>query len=144
MNRPLAYPIALAPKLGESEHLPSLDDPLGHGIRLFNEGYFFEAHEHLEGIWIRDTTPSRKFYQGLIQVASGYHHFQNGNPRGAVRLLVKGSNLLRPFGPAHGGVDITSLLRAVQEHAGAISTLQDGAASNLEVEFPKIRYDPPP
>src|SRR3972149_3526254 len=58
------------------------------GIRLFNEEYFFEAHEHLEDLWHVERGEPRLFLQGLIQVCAAFHHFQNGNLAGAVALLL--------------------------------------------------------
>src|SRR5213594_3098862 len=54
-------------------------DPVQEGIRLFNEEYFFEAHEVLEDLWKREHGKSKLFLQGLIQICAAYHHFQNGN-----------------------------------------------------------------
>src|SRR6476469_7449491 len=58
------------------------------GIEHFNRCDFFEAHESWEELWQDYTGPSRKFYQGLIQVAVCLHHFGNGNTRGAKKLYV--------------------------------------------------------
>ena len=48
---------------------------------LFNTGLFFEVHELLEPCWMRAEPPVKAFLQGLIQIAAGLHHEQNGNPR---------------------------------------------------------------
>ena len=52
------------------------------GIDCFNRGAFFDAHEVWEALWTDTEGPSRRFYQGLIQVAVCLHHFGNGNLRG--------------------------------------------------------------
>ncbi len=62
-------------------------DPIEEGIRLFNDRYFFEAHEVLEGVWREEHGELRFFLQGLIQICAAYHHTQNGNSIGAVTLL---------------------------------------------------------
>lgn len=120
----------------------SEDELLAHGIELFNTRYFFEAHEILEDVWMKDRSPTRKFYQGLIQIAGGYHHYQNGNHRGAVELLIRGSNLLRPYGDAYLGVDLRHLLAHVAGDAEAIQRLRDGVSSEESVVLPKIRFEP--
>ena len=61
------------------------------GVRFFNDGDFFEAHEAWEGLWLETSGPERRFYQGLIQAAVALYHFGNGNLRGAVKLY--GSSL---------------------------------------------------
>jgi hypothetical protein len=53
------------------------------GVRFFNDGDFFEAHEVWEGLWLETSGPERRFYQGLIQAAVALYHFGNGNLRGA-------------------------------------------------------------
>jgi uncharacterized protein len=49
-------------------------------IACWNDGRFFQAHEVLEGLWIR----TRDEYQrGLIQLAAALYHIQRQNVRGA-------------------------------------------------------------
>jgi len=44
-----------------------------HGIRLFNQHHFFDAHEVLEDVWRAAPAEQKKFLQGLIQLAVGLH-----------------------------------------------------------------------
>ena len=53
------------------------------GIRLFNTGRYFDAHEIWEEIWLRSSGDAKLFYQTLIQAAVGLHHYGRGNMRGA-------------------------------------------------------------
>lgn len=49
-------------------------------IERWNEARFFEAHEVLEGLWMR----TRDEYQrGLIQLAAALYHIQRNNLKGA-------------------------------------------------------------
>jgi len=116
------------------------EDLLVHGIELFNSRYFFEAHEVLEDVWLVDRSPSRRFFQGLIQVASAYHHLANGNHRGALDLLVRGSDKLRPYLPEHLGVDLADLLDHVVRDAEAVRGLRDGLPPGGPIEPPQIRF----
>lgn len=52
------------------------------GLRLFNEGDWFEAHEVWEDVWHMASGPRKRFYQGLIQCAVTLEHIRRGNPRG--------------------------------------------------------------
>ena len=47
---------------------------LDQGIREFNEGAFFEAHDTLEDTWMDVRGGNRLFFQGLIQLSIGYYH----------------------------------------------------------------------
>ena len=58
------------------------------GLRAYNEGDFFEAHELLEPAWMGTDVPAdRALLQGLIKLAAAYVHAVRGNPRGIVRNL---------------------------------------------------------
>ena len=86
------------------------------GIRLFNQGQFFAAHEAWEEIW-RSTTPEpRDLYQGLVQVAAAMHQFLGLKRDRAPRsTLAKARARLTPFSPAALGIDVEDLLRRVGE-----------------------------
>jgi predicted metal-dependent hydrolase len=80
------------------------------GVRLFNEGRYFDAHEALERAWLDDASPQRNLYQAILQVGVGLHHARNHNRRGALRLLDRGSAGLEPFLSTSCGIDIARLL----------------------------------
>src|SRR4029077_13671168 len=100
------------------------------GIEYFNECEFFEAHEAWEELWTDYSGPSRKFYQGLIQVAGCLHHFGNGNIRGAKKLYHSSTAYLEPYRPFYEGVDLDKLLAEFQACCAVI-------LENNE-EYPKI------
>lgn len=84
---------------------------LVEGVRLFNEGRWFEAHEVLERAWLDEPTPLRRLYQGILQVGVGLHHARRGNLAGALSLLDRGMSLLAAFEPTCLGVDVDRLVR---------------------------------
>lgn len=108
------------------------------GLRLFNERYFFEAHEVLEEVWHRDQSESRLFLQGLIQICAGFHHFQNGNPRGAADLLRRGADKMRKYPERYLGFDAAALLMEVDACRGRIERMRDGVDPQGPVDFPQI------
>jgi predicted metal-dependent hydrolase len=110
-------------------------DPLYlEGIEHFNRCDFFEAHESWEELWTDYRGESRKFYQGLIQVAVALHHFGNGNIRGARKLYHSSRDYLQPYRPKHLGLDLEKLLGQMERcFADVLSS---------EEEFPKIEVDP--
>ncbi len=81
------------------------------GIEHFNVCDFFEAHEVWEELWVDIEGPTRKFYQGLIQVAVCLHHFGNGNIRGARKLYHTSCRYLEAYLPSHEGLDVEKLIR---------------------------------
>ena len=43
---------------------------LAEGLRLYQEGEFFRAHEAWESVWLESQEPEKMFLQGLIQVTA--------------------------------------------------------------------------
>jgi hypothetical protein len=75
------------------------------GIEQFNAGYFFEAHETWEAIWLQSPWPARTFLQGVIQIAAAFVHLMRHEYSGTVRLLGQGLVKLEDFGPEYLGID---------------------------------------
>jgi sugar phosphate isomerase/epimerase len=79
------------------------------GIRLFNEGLYYECHEEIEHEWHAETGEIRELYQGILQIGVGFHHASNGNLRGARLLLTDGLEKLGRFLPTCLGIDTQAL-----------------------------------
>ncbi len=115
--------------------LPAPYDPRYlEGIEHFNRCDFFEAHEVWEDLWQDYSGPSRKFYQGLIQVAVCLHHFGNGNTRGAKKLYHGCQTYLNDYRPFHLGVDLEKLL-------AELTACCQGILDSPDV-FPKVEIVP--
>jgi hypothetical protein len=112
----------------------SYDPRYLEGIERFNKCDFYEAHEVWEELWADYQGPSRKFYQGLIQVAVCLHHFGNGNTRGATKLYHSSRGYLEPYGPKHEGVNIEKLLAELERCVRPILDSRE--------EFPRIEIVP--
>jgi len=69
-----------------------------YAIDLFNSGYYWEAHEVLEELWVSTgrTTPTGQFLQGLIQIAAAVLKQTQNKHQPARRLLDKGLAKLKP------------------------------------------------
>lgn len=104
------------------------------GIDYFNDCEFFEAHEIWEELWADMEGPSRKFFQGLIQVAVCLHHFGNGNIRGAKKLYHSSTTYLEAYRPVHADLDVDKLLAELERCCAEILASTE--------EYPKIEMDP--
>lgn len=94
---------------------------LAEGIELFNAGRYWDAHEAWERDWTSlRTGPDGSFYKGLIQVAAACLHYGRRNRRGAVNKWRSGAAYLRPYLPAHRGVDLAPLVGAVDAYLEAM------------------------
>jgi sugar phosphate isomerase/epimerase len=80
------------------------------GIRLFDAGEWYEAHEAIEHEWHAERGPVRVLYQGILQIGVGLHHARGGNHRGAVLLLGDGIAKVARFLPTCRGVDTARLV----------------------------------
>lgn len=110
------------------------DPRLLRGIDEFNQGLFFECHETLEEIWLEEHGEDRKFYQGIIQIAAGYFKWQQGVPAGAIKLWRTGLEKIEPYGPAHLGIQVDSLVDAVKLNLAELEAArQSGAAPALDI-----------
>ncbi len=99
------------------------DDPdFQEGVRLFNEGKYFEAHEAWEALWRRTgkPDPGREAIHGLIQLAAACHHLGRGNLKGARSCLENARK--------HLGSSFPELVRAIEQ------AVERGSTDNL----PKI------
>ncbi len=57
-------------------------------FHCFNKQLFYEAHEVLEHLWLRDRHgPNGSFYKGLIQLAGAFVHLQRNHTPPAAALL---------------------------------------------------------
>lgn len=60
------------------------------GLQFLEAGYFWEAHEVLEPVWLALPEPSveRRLVQGLIQLANGRLKLAMNRPKAAQRLVA--------------------------------------------------------
>src|SRR2546426_10896830 len=91
------------------------------GIKLFNQAEFFEAHEVLEDVWRASPEPQKKFFQGLIQIAVGLHHYGTGNLVGARSLLARAAKNLSGYSETFGGIQLSPLLKCIAEWQHALA-----------------------
>src|SRR5437899_10428206 len=113
-------------------------DPIQEGIRLFNDEYFFEAHEVLEDVWKQEHGEPRLFLQGLIQISAAYHHYQNGNLVGAATLLQRGADKIRKYPARYLGIDAAGLVAGVEADRRASARKHHAATQEQTTEFPRI------
>jgi hypothetical protein len=109
------------------------------GASLYNSGLFWECHEILERVWLREFPPRKEFLQGIIKVAAGYHHFQRGNWPGMSHLLEAGRGLLEPFRPSFLGVELEGFVSGVAADARLAEGLMERRGREEQVVVPPLR-----
>ena len=108
--------------------------PLAEGLRRYDAGEFFTAHEAWESVWLTASEPERTFLQGLIQVTAAFHHLQHDNRLGTVLLLQAGLRRLERYPPDFGGISVTLVCNDVRD---CLRKLEEDEA-DLELSSPRI------
>jgi predicted metal-dependent hydrolase len=91
------------------------------GVRRFNAGEFFEAHEAFEECLDEVEDDDRwTLLLGLIQVSVGYHKHTSGHP-GAERMLRLGIEKLGPLPGVAFGVQVETLRQRVTSDLAALA-----------------------
>jgi hypothetical protein len=94
---------ALCPETANDGNAP--DNIAWHyGVRLFNEGYYWEAHEVLEEVWLRALPNSRERFlvQAVIHLANGALKCELGRMKAAERLAAMAEDCLQRAYPRGG------------------------------------------
>jgi len=132
---------AVVGHLIQQERMPEgVEGAVAQGVLVFNAGLFFEYHELLEDPWRAEVGDRKRFLQGLIQVAVGLHHWENGNYTGAVLLLREGAERLRVGMPHMLGLDVTPFYHQVHAARSALEGLGREHARELDASLiPKQR-----
>ena len=81
------------------------------GLRLFNAGRFFDAHEVWEDVW-RNTPRDqavRRHMQGMVQMAVAFHHWTTGNVTGARSVLARSQRNLAGAETSFPLIDVAQL-----------------------------------
>jgi predicted metal-dependent hydrolase len=110
---------------------PALDPRYTGYFACFNEQQYYEAHDVLEDLWLRETGENHAYFKGLIQLAGAFvhlqkqaqrpHHPKDGRRlRPAVRLFHLAIRNLTKFQPSHLKFDVSRAIALATEHTNAI------------------------
>jgi uncharacterized protein len=97
---------------------------LAEGLRLYNAGEFFTAHEAWETVWLGLPEPGKTFLQGLIQVTAAFHHLQRDNPLGTTLLLQAALRRLDRYPDSFGGISVGLLCADIRERLRMLEASQ--------------------
>jgi hypothetical protein len=109
----------------------------------FNQQLFFEAHEVLEELWLKERRqPNDLFYRGLIQLAGAFVHLQKGRPQSAVSLLQRARVNLAQYGPIHVSLDVSKVLALIDGWAADLQAPRPSAIRLTAENAPKLSLLP--
>lgn len=109
------------------------------GIRLFNEGKYYPAHDHLELAW-RDTPGEEGLlYKAVLQIGIAYYHIRRGNTRGALKMFRRARRNLARLPEDLLGIDLIQLQQdadRIEKQTRANRQLRQDPQNNLR--FPRL------
>ena len=80
---------------------------------------FYEAHEVLEELWLRDKHgPNGAFYKGLIQLAGAFVHLQKNRLRPAAALFELALANLEKYPRRHQRLELAAVRRLIRKWLG--------------------------
>ncbi len=103
------------------------------GIRLFNAGHYWHAHEQWEDCWLAASGDDAIFYKAIIQAAAALVKWRQGNARGLARNWAKSRARLASLPPHYHGLDLAALQRQL-----------DALCSGTSANPPLLQLTPPP
>ncbi|HWA95643.1 MAG TPA: DUF309 domain-containing protein [Terracidiphilus sp.] len=118
--------------LKEAMRIDWSDERLIAGLKCYDAGEYFEAHEHWELVWLELDEPEKTFMQALIQVAAAFEHWRRGEPEGTRSLLKRVVARLEKYPAEFAGVDVEALRRSTGEWL-------EGLPEVKELAVPKIQ-----
>ena len=103
---------------------------LAQGLKLFNQGDYYEAHEYFEDAWRKTGDPSREFYRALLQISGGFFRLTQGKPSAAYKFFTHALKWLEPFPDQHLGFnlpllrsDLQKIVKAMEEGQTQVDNL---------------------
>src|SRR4051812_1890102 len=82
----------------------------------FNQQLFYESHDVLEELWLRQRRgPNDGFYKGLIQFSGAFVHLQKSRLRPAAALFKLSRSYLSKYPPIHEQLEVSAVLRMIEE-----------------------------
>ena len=120
-----------------------MDARLREGIRLFNEGKFFESHEVLEDYYHQTEERNKGFLEGLIGLAAAFRLFCDfGEIKGPVRMIYQSLIRLENYQPAFLQIHVKNLCQAAEAWAKAAETPSaKPSASNIpKIEMQRFSF----
>ena len=104
------------------------------GIKLFNDGSYFEAHDYFEEMWMDSNDKEKYFLQALVQVSVGTYHLVNNNLQGAVSQYTKTLTKLEKYPEIYNKINLLQLRKDINNIIKQITLFYSKKSLNFEVE----------
>jgi mutator protein MutT len=102
------------------------------GVRLFNAGEYFEAHEVWEVLWHEKEGEEKLFLQSLIQAAVALRHHQTSNLPGLKALTAKATEKWGQLPELYWGLDLKTLREGLEGFVRRVDAAVPAAQGSLK------------
>ena len=79
---------------------------------------YYECHEVMEELWLEEGR--NPLYQGLLQIAVGLYHFENGNVTGSRKLFMAGIEKLIQYPDQMLGINLGQLIHEARQYVSQL------------------------
>ena len=120
-----------------------MDARLREGIRLFNDGQFFECHDILETFYQEADDAHKPFLEGMIQLAAAFRIFCDfGEIKGPVRMIYQALIRFENYQPAFLQIRVQDFCQAAEAWAKAAEKkdAQPTAANIPKIQFQRFSF----
>ena len=119
------------------EHDPHL---VGY-LRCFNSQKFYEAHDVLEALWLKDRTgPDGDFFKGMIQFAGAFVHLQKSRNRPAKVLFLRCTTYLSKYPSKFYALDVAGIIKIAKYNASFLEECE-GEGEMLLKNIPELNLN---
>jgi len=128
---------ALMEGIEAGEHDPHL---VGY-LRCFNSQKFYEAHDVLEALWLKDRTgPDGDFFKGMIQFAGAFVHLQKSRNRPAKVLFLRCTTYLSKYPSKFYALDVAGIIKLAKYNASFLEEFE-GEGEMLLKNIPELNLN---
>jgi predicted metal-dependent hydrolase len=112
------------------------------GLRLFNAGEYFEAHEALEDAWNAENGKVRELYRGILQIAVVYLHIRRGNYNGAIKVYGRSQRWIKDWPDICRGIYVGELRKDAETLIAEVMRLGTEKISEFDLSLLKpVKWD---
>lgn len=112
------------------------------GLRLFNAGKYFEAHEALEVAWLEEKGQVRELYRGILQIGVVYLHVTRGNYHGALKVYGRSQRWIKDWPDICRGIHVGDLRKDAETVITEVRRLGIEGISRFDMTLLKpVKWD---
>jgi predicted metal-dependent hydrolase len=128
----------------ESFRGQELDAHYAGYIDCFNRQRYYEAHEVLEDLWLKDKHGANgAFYKGLIQLAGAFVHLQKNRPQPAVALFKLALANLEKYPRWHERLNVAAVCGLIRNWLGNLEVARFERNPFTSENAPKLALELP-